>query len=436
MSNVCHNNRNDNRILNYYDIYKLIIMSVLSFALMYVSYRNSISIFIQLGIFALSWIINIKRPVYYPITYLMFSILPSRVAYTLNENDIPFYMLNSKISVLFSVAFLVSSIAFGCIQNLKNKWIPIAFAVFMAISIFWANGHDYYSWDFALMCMIYIVVPLFINDKYDLSLICMSFCFSGIIYAIRILPSVFSLGSVYELGGVINRNYASLFLVMTVICSFLVIISNTKGEKWLRFLCWINILTASFLIISFASRSGFIILAILLCYFVLLNISKIHIRQIVVFSALLIVGVFIIHRYSFATFLIQRFNQQDIYSGNNRVDIQMGFLKMFSNSTIFRALFGNGFENARVDELLPHNSFIDVLISFGIIGLILFIIYMIKPIFALAKTKYSYLLIAIFVIFVHSFSIEPFKTEECIIITSMIFAAIGFPDAKKARKRL
>ena len=188
-------------------------------------------------------------------------------------------------------------------------------------------------------------------------------------------------GPVYYLFG--------LLPVILVLCNF-------------RTAIFFSILTFIFLVIS-TKRAGtlIVIFGMMLVYYLYgymkgekQRLKKSFRRIVVIVMAL--AGLFVIMK-AYNITLLQRFLQIQQDEGSGRVGIWKTVIREFVNSTTIKQIMGHGFHSVAYDlVLLPgrsifaHNSFLEILYDYGIIGLLILLmimLYLVIRIVFLAKRK-------------------------------------------------
>lgn len=207
------------------------------------------------------------------LAYVVSSVAPLRAMYTSGIEAEAFYSINAKTATAFVlIYYLVSLIVNKNRSSYKN--LVLLFPIWILLSNLWAIKREYYILDLVFICLVYMIAPTFFKDEYDIKLMLVSYIFAGLIYVVKILPMTFESGSVYDLSGEIDRNYASLFLVMTILCSFVLIMKYGKHHIFYSVIAWIEIILSSVMIFDFASRTAAVILLFVLLYYIAISVNK------------------------------------------------------------------------------------------------------------------------------------------------------------------
>lgn len=130
-------------------------------------------------------------------------------------------------------------------------------------------------------------------------------------------------------------------------------------------LIWFGLLTYS--------KSFFLLLAFWLLAITIYSIKKKNIFLTLFFAALLCLAIYIASsgRIELINVVLKRFSDTNGDFTTGRLDIWNSYLNHFSNN-IGVLFFGNGLESLLLDGSAAHNSYIDFIYYFGIIGTLLF----------------------------------------------------------------
>lgn len=121
-------------------------------------------------------------------------------------------------------------------------------------------------------------------------------------------------------------------------------------------------------------------------------------------------------------YLIEKYGAAGYTSALTRIQIWMKALTLFNEQSILYKLFGGGAKYSEVlCKVMPHNEYIRILLDYGIIGLIIFLlIFMI--IFISTKKKYQYIILIFLIFFIteNVFDNMLFMTLLSLFIPSII----------------
>lgn len=201
-----------------------------------------------------------------------------------------------------------------------------------------------------------------------------------------------------------DSNYFSTTIGFSALTS-LAMLLTTKNNFLEKILFIFNIIATPIVMIMVASRGGLLSLAAGTC--VLLFLSKIKLRYKLLVSILIVF--FLIYLFNNDYFqLLQYRIEMDETGGSGRIDIWKMKLHEFGKSSPLVWLFGMGFQkgiwlggNAN-NYACFHNDFISYLVCYGIVGLVLFLLFLTYPIrhsnkknnlFPVILTLVSYLIV-------------------------------------------
>lgn len=246
-----------------------------------------------------------------------------------------------------------------------------------------------------------------------------------------------------------GRNGGVIF--PTYFCfAFLPMVYITYPKKISRFF---SILVVILMMVS-TKRAGFIIVVtglmlLLLVEALIQNTMKKTLRRIGVFVvigvAAIIISLFLIQKFNLNIF--NRLTMLSADEGSGRIAIWELVFGKFTDSSFLKKIFGHGYQSVyyRVrpfgKEWLSHNSFLEVLYDYGIIGLtaiICIIVTIIKKGIKLIKSKniyapiICYSLVAVIIMAACSYFFE----QSVIIIPFSVFLGIVFGNTQQERGRI
>ena len=189
-----------------------------------------------------------------------------------------------------------------------------------------------------------------------------------------------------------NASYTILYLLPFLLC---------HKKQFFRI---IAILLCLLILMYSLKRGGLIAFMVaVIAYFVVqtkINSSR-KSNFIIVTSILIVVSISLYYLFIYFNnrldgLVLERLLDSIDSEGSGRLDVYRYYLNSINNSSILYFLFGRGWEGSlRVGNmsLTSHNDFIEVFIDFGIIGLVLyllFIVSLIKLFFKMIKIKHEY----------------------------------------------
>lgn len=369
-----------------------------------------ISMSIRIGLFGLTFLPVVFRIDLLPFVFLCFygissssfsAVLPSSVEY-----------------------YLVLVLVFYFLYKKKSRFVGgalILFAYFFICSLFHLDLTNIISW-----WLVSILLADMISSKKDLQMIFYAFLiislFLSILYLIYREEFLVQYGSTsldVEYSGWINPNVfgATIGVGGVLAMSYLMNFLKFEKNKFFTILS-IVVLLLSFIVLVLNSSRGSL-LAFALPVVIMLFISKLNlwIKTITLFVVMGFVLLLLLHSNVF-DLLFVRLNEDSFATGGNRTIIWENKLNLFFNqSNIFELFFGVG-KSATTElggYISTHNDIITSLIGFGVIGLILFVYYVILyPIKVASKDARA--LIILFSIYI---------VIECCVLEP-VFRAIPF----------
>lgn len=200
---------------------------------------------------------------------------------------------------------------------------------------------------------------------------------------------------IYTIKFIIQRNITLLFFggidaifAVAVYLPFIFILNNKKSFKILMLLTLLLICLFSF------KRSIILSVFIATLIYVLLTLNNANIYKLLFnkYTGLAVIAIFLLYRQIGSLFSnnFERFQNLSQDGGSGRTDIYNELLKVFFNSNSDKMLFGYGSQGTReYIGILAHNDFIQILFDFGIIGFVLYLLFILSLIiFAVKKSKF------------------------------------------------
>ena len=281
---------------------------------------------------------------------------------------------------------------------------------YLLISKVFARNDIYYNLNFYVAVSLYICLPYFILDKEDVLITWEAFITAGTLFTLKLFPRVFLGNTIYESQVLNDRNFMSLkitiFLVVTVV--YMMKYVNVISKKMISLLC---ILTAAmlFVILSFASRTAFVVIvvfagSIIIYYF------KHNKKLVFVTASLVVILCLIINSTGVMKMLGVRFQEETLTTGAGRTIVFAGFIQMFLDEGWPLKLFGQGHlvSMARYNfaSTYAHNTYLQILLDFGLIGFSLFLTHLSVVYHGLNKGQFKMFRCSMFAIMVYIFALH------------------------------
>ena len=217
-----------------------------------------------------------------------------------------------------------------------------------------------------------------------------------------------------ERSGWIDPNYFSCILGMGVLSSLILMIKYSHDRILMRCVYVVAMVVPLFVQVMLASRGG--ILAISVSISVLLLFSQVKVK----YKILLIgfIACLISWMYSNGYFQLLEYRiQNDAGGGSGRLDIWTSKLNAFVNDgNIFHWIFGlgyqSGFELTAFEGSVVgfHNDFIALLCEYGIIGLFIFLYWLLLPIFRTSNENRPFVLSMLAYLILACCTLEPISS--------------------------
>jgi len=425
-------------IISRHDLILVITLAFIGLTMNKLPYSNTLSLLLQAGLIAIILFLNMKRPVIMIISYIFLNIMPARLIGGFSENVVSYFTLNARNCIVLAILFWISCYAYRKSEHQRkyNLWL-VCFSLFAALTFVWTASSQYY-YQLWWICVAYVLFPYFINTEEDLKLILFSYFTYVQIFCISIFPKLVG-ENLYRGIIVLDPNFASFTIILSVVAA-LIMLARYKNElsKLIRLGLIAGMLFDVAMMSFFASRTAFICLAILLLIFMFINIAKI---RVIVFTVVISITSYIaLDNYGFFDSIFVRFAASSANSAGGRIIIWQNLLSSFGKLNIFRLLFGNGFLTAGLlgTGMQAHNTYLSILVGFGIIGLFLFLGYQFNSVINIFTNGFGpYILFAVCLL-IYNFSLEPYLLPEGVIFFSLIGAlnnikskAIYVPNGEK-----
>lgn len=343
----------------------------------------------------------LKYPSLYPLVITSFAFIQSNMVVTAG------YFPNKPIYIL------ITTILFYFITRPKNKQTTdniitnISYFVIYIFLVNIINLSEEYNGVITIILILFLYICNKNNPKaiqYFIQLFPIACIISCVYFFCNISEALYETESGNERAFINDPNITAINIGFGFILSVLYICKQFKfpQNKLLVILHAINIIISISAISTIASRGAFI--AVCTAVILILHSLKLQIKtKFIVILTFIIIISFLMTLGFFET-IIERLTDDDISSGNGRLDIwRVGFNRFF-NHNIFTILFGGG-DNYALEVCKkailgytgltsPHNQFIWYTFDYGFIGASLFIIFIYNEILSsIVKRNPTYILI-------------------------------------------
>jgi len=398
----------------------LIMLALTGLGLNQISYNNMLSVLIQVFLLGLVFLLYRKRPAMIMVAYIFLTILPLRLYAGFSESGQGVYTLNPKICIAFAVFFMIYELVM-----VKRKYrIDLFILLFVAVmicSLAWTISMNSYTYHFWWMCIAYVFFPLLIREDHDIRIVVVSYIVAVDVFCLRILPILLTETGLYRGSINLNPNYAAFFVIISMALIFTMLTHyRTVISQKMKLLFFASAVLDVITMSSFASRTSFVMLAILIFIYLLFNHKQIKTVLLTVIGVLTLS--IILNHYGVFDPVLLRFADDSASTGGGRIPIQMELLKSVYSGDVGRLIFGNGYLTAANFGLSrqAHNSYISILLGFGLVGLLIYLAYLFRLFILLRNSEYSSFLIMFYFLILYSFSLEPYHIVEGITIFCLL----------------
>lgn len=392
-----------------YVIYYLALL-VLMFFLMKPNVEIPMSV--RIGLFGLTFLPVVFRINFLPFVFLCFYGVSSSSFSVVLPSDAYYYL----IIVILAYFFYKKKTLF------YNK-IVVLYAYFIICSLFHFDITDTFSW-----LLIVILLSDMIKDEKDLQMLFYGFliisAFLSILYLLNREEFLVKYGGDITLqrSGWINPNVFGAFIASGGILSVSYLTRFLKFErsKFISFFCYLVVILA-FLVLSLNSSRG-ALFAFLLPSVLMVFTSKIKL-WIKILIIIFAIGLFLIMlNNNVFELLFFRLQESNVETGGGRTTIwQLKLDAFLTNSNLLELLFGIG-ETATSEIgtnriLSTHNDIVTSFIGFGLIGLILFVYFiLVYPILKANKSIRFSIGVLLIYVFIELNVLEPFFRGYIIVM--------------------
>ncbi len=403
---------------------QVIISVVLMLISMYVPYHRILSYIFQISVLVILLVL-FRASSYAYIPILLLTTTRSYIAVSTHNIFVEYLGLNSEILSIYVLLalFLVLRKRKFKISSDQGIISLIIFAILMIFSKIWAVNTLEYNSHFMPICFIYICFPLFVESEDDIIAIKYGFVLSGLFGALGIIPHMIIEGNIYQSAVSVDRNYQSCFFLICLLQTVTLMLNKfIKLKVHQIVICWLIIFMDIYIIISSASRSGFLSLVIAGGTYLLLNLKRF--KKSLSTIILTVIGLIYLNELEVFNYVLSRFDLSNAQTGNGREQIWQSYLIGFSHGNIFNIIFGHGLVGQTLIGRAAHNIFISVLYSFGIVGIVLLLLVLFHCIYQLVKTNNSVELISLIPILFICCTIEPYYRIEFAVYLSFLVGSV------------
>ena len=362
---------------------------------------------------------------------LILNVTREYIAISTMDSFSAYYSLNSSVMIIY-ILLLVGIKLYqkkGIIKFDMAQMLLVALGIQMFMSEFGVMNSDEYNTYFPVVCFIYILGTLMVEEKSSNFTVKIAFLLSGLFMAIGIIPYYISHSSIQELTALINengllvdRNYQSLFLMLCILNSVVLLIEYAQEINIFFKTGIVAIIVADiFIIVVGASRSAILGLIMAIILYIVLNVKSIS-RNIIFLGAICILFIFA-YNTGLLEPILKRFAQGDVSSGNGRFTLWTQYLANFKQGNLVQVIFGRGLIGKSIVGAPAHNLFVSILFSFGVLGETIFLLYCVCIIIKVLKLCKLELIIIIPILFMCC-TLEPYYRIEFALYIACIPAML------------
>ncbi len=321
-----------------------------------------------------------------------------------------------KLYLYVAIALYLNSLRFNLMAQKTNKALIalLIMSVFSNLANYAIKSHEY---DFIRLLIISILFnKLFINrDDVKLmeqAFIIVTFCLSiyGLIFYKDFVVQIYGNQDIERMYWN-DPNYLGCILDIGIVIAFYNLLKNAIVNKIYWVFNLVTFIMGLAFIGIFASRGAFIALLVPIIFILIKNINSIK----SIFRTIIIIVFFVFGFSSLFVFepIIERFQEQTVYTGSSRTVIWEKSFDLFINSDIKTLFLGGGSEYSYqicgkpMNQLFvsPHNNYLEILYDYGIVGLLIFIYLIINWFKSNSKNELAISLVLLFV--ASSISLSP-----------------------------
>lgn len=390
----------------------LTVTAVLSLLFEMFPYNRYAGILIQFAIVGMTIVFYLGTPVVALAAVLMLRVIPSTIFYASNSDYQTHYQLNSKMIIIMCVLLFFNKIRKQRFVIIKNRIssLTLLLAVYMLVSRLITGNSVYYTSDFYVLPVLYICISFFIENRYDVRFAWLSFSVATMVLISRMLSTSLYIGTIYIINATIDRNYLAM---VTIICFMMTMTSvfyrGDFANRLYLIIALITSMAAVYLVLTYASRTAFILMTCFVAFLLIYAFFN-NKKAVIIICIFTLVAIRIGTKTDAAVFLLDRFSNANLSSANGRTDIASRYLLEFASENILFKLFGQGYKVFSADfngvKAFAHNSYLGMLIDFGLLGVGLYIFTLIRTLERLWRSQFRILVVSYIVMMVYMLSIE------------------------------
>lgn len=412
---------------------------IAAIALIFLPYRSAINLLMQIGLMGLAVLSFALEPASVFSSLLFFNILPTAIN-TATQSDqaaraVHYLGYRMAWMLLLGLAALYALIHHRRLSIGRRSGICMGFGAYMLITNLWAWNTTYYSDTFYLLVGIYVVLPILLNTQEDVRFVWESFILAGFLLAVNMLDYTLTVGLIQDTGSSLDSNYLSLVTMIVLTMSIAYLYQFWRDiSKWVRIFVSISAIMSVFLLISYASRTAFLVLLAYL-FLIALYLMKNNKKALIVLTFLGVVTIWLIYVQGVFDYLARTFFEENFETGNGRTLLWAQYWQEYLRESALLKIFGRGFHVFRANflrfRLFAHNSYLSILIDFGLIGEILFVSNAFLGMRSMWKIGYHFLSISLLVICVFHFALDGYQDAVCAEYTAFCAGCASYAASRK-----
>ncbi len=270
--------------------------------------------------------------------------------------------------------------------------------------------------NFLIVLLLFILIYPFLRNQADVFNLSISICVMSaalaVIYFLNFRYFMVNVGQTdFEVGAWGNKNVLAGAVSCGIPISLALLMGLIKGRRSLilNSILITGMVLMSAVLFSAGSR-GSLVAASVSSLFVLFSVKG-NLKRKVITVGILTALLYLLYRQGAMDFLIYRLTELNTNeTAGNRTIIWTTKLNAFFSTDGLTMLFGMGRDNCDNFAIYysTHNDFVTALVGFGFCGVIIFTLYLLKPLF-LAKKEFFFPIFALWIfIFLESLVLEPF----------------------------
>ena len=243
--------------------------------------------------------------------------------------------------------------------------------------------------------------------------------------------------------GWFDPNYFGTVLGMGSVAALIELYHKGNKSSFLKVLYIITFIVSILALIKIASRGALIALLFATLVILFKSKMKLHFKLIICFTS--VIFIYYLYNNDYMNIIVYRLENQGLETG--RIDIWKDKLSAFSNLGIVNIIFGvgnRGVVDLGSERISMHNDFLSCLVQYGLLGFVIFIVLLFKPIFILFKygNRLLFTLTATIYLVTSLFTLNPMtggQTPYYLFVAYIYFLAKtydGFDIPNKFLKRL